>query len=30
LNSGFLPFEAKEIAFIPLSVRFPDDKQVWA
>lgn len=29
LNSVFLPFEAKEIVGIPLSVRLPDDKQVW-
>ena len=30
LHRTFLPFEAEEIAGIPLSVRLPDDKQVWA
>ncbi|XP_075651545.1 uncharacterized protein LOC142622019 [Castanea sativa] len=30
LNRIFLPFEADEIASIPLSIRLPDDKQVWA
>ena len=30
LNRFFLPFEAEEIASIPLSIRLPDDKQVWA
>nr|POE81986.1 hypothetical protein CFP56_61612 [Quercus suber] len=30
LNRVFLPFEAEEIASIPLSIRLPDDKQVRA
>ncbi|XP_075659281.1 uncharacterized protein LOC142629196 [Castanea sativa] len=30
LNRIFLPFEADEIASIPLSIRLPNDKQVWA
>ena len=30
LNRVFLHFEAEQIASIPLSIRLPDDKQVWA
>ena len=30
LNIIFLPFEVEEIAGIPLSIRLPDDKQMWA
>ena len=30
LNRTFLPFEAKAITRIPLSVRMPNDRQVWA
>ena len=29
LNRTFLPFEAEAIAGIPLSVRMPNDRQVW-
>ena len=29
LNRTFLPFEAEAIVRIPLSVRMPDDRQVW-
>lgn len=28
LNQAFLPFEVKEIARIPLSIRLPEDKQI--
>ena len=30
LNRNFLPFKAEFIVRIPLSVRLPDDRQVWA
>lgn len=30
LNRNFLPFEVELIVGIPLSVRLPDDRQVWA
>lgn len=29
INKIFLPFEANEIKFIPLSFRFPEDKMIW-
>ena len=30
LNPTLLPFEAEEIVAIPLSIRLPEDKQIWA